>query len=303
EEGELRPQLLDRFGLTVEVRASREPRERAEVVRRRLAFEADPEAFAARWAGAEAGLAERISAARERLGGVRLPDERLEQIAAVCAGFEVDGLRADLVTANAALAHAAWQGRDEVTQADVRAAARLSLPHRRRRDPFDAPGLDESLLDDLLASTAPDDDPPPEGGGAPSDGDTPRGAGGAASDDKAPGDGAPPGDDRPRGESTPPRDARSPGDLRSPGDTDTSGHTRQPADAKPSGNTWPPGDWPPGDGGPSSEARSPGVDGSPGSGTPDGADGRLGGGERVAAVAAPHAVPFWDVPGVGDGAA
>ncbi|TDB77857.1 VWA domain-containing protein [Actinomadura sp. KC216] len=189
EEGELRPQLLDRFGLTVEVRASRVPKERAEVVRRRLAFEADPAGFAARWADAEAGLAERIAAARERLAGVRLPDERLEQIATVCAGFEVDGLRADLVTANAALAHAAWHGRDEVTADDVRAAARLALPHRRRRDPFDAPGLDESLLDDLLGNTSPDDDPPPDGDGG--------------------GEGPPPDDDGPGGPAEPP--AQEPG--------------------------------------------------------------------------------------------
>ncbi|MER7547223.1 VWA domain-containing protein [Spirillospora sp. NPDC127506] len=175
EEGELRPQLLDRFGLTVEVRASRDPKERAEVVRRRLAFEAEPVAFAARWADAEAALAGRIAAARARLPGVRLPDERLEQIAAVCAGFEVDGLRADLVTANAAVAHAAWRGRDEVTADDVRAAARLALPHRRRRDPFDAPGLDESLLDELLDSTSPDDGPDdtPPGGAPPGGGDGP----------------------------------------------------------------------------------------------------------------------------------
>ncbi|GGT85321.1 VWA domain-containing protein [Actinomadura citrea] len=187
EEGELRPQLLDRFGLTVEVRATRDPKERAEVVRRRLAFEADPAAFTARWENAEAELAERIAAARERLAGVRLPDERLEQIAAVCAGFEVDGLRADLVTASAALAHAAWRGGDEVTDEDVRAAARLSLPHRRRRDPFDAPGLDESLLDELLDGTSPED-PPPDGGGGgeppapPEDG----GRGPAPSEDAGP---------------------------------------------------------------------------------------------------------------------
>ncbi|RBQ17759.1 putative cobaltochelatase [Spongiactinospora rosea] len=171
EEGELRPQLLDRFGLTVEVRASREPGERAEVVRRRLAFDADPRGFAARWAEEESALAERIAAARARLADVRLPDARLRQIAEVCAGFEVDGLRADLVTANAAIAHAAWRGRDAVTVEDVRAAARLSLPHRRRRDPFDAPGLDEALLDELLDRTSGDDDPdggprddPPGGG-------------------------------------------------------------------------------------------------------------------------------------------
>jgi magnesium chelatase subunit D len=142
EEGELRPQLLDRFGLTVEVKASRDPGERAEVVRRRLAFDADPVAFAARWTAEESALAARIAEARGRVPDVRLPDARLRQIATVCAAFEVDGLRADLVTANAAIAHAAWSGRDVVTTGDVRAAARLSLPHRRRRDPFDAPGLD-----------------------------------------------------------------------------------------------------------------------------------------------------------------
>ncbi|MFD0473352.1 ATP-binding protein [Nonomuraea thailandensis] len=166
EEGELRPQLLDRFGLTVEVKASRDPAERAEVVRRRLAFDLDPGAFAARWAGEEAALARRIAAARARVAEVRLPDARLRQIATVCAAFEVDGLRADLVTANAAIAHAAWQGRDRVTTEDVRAAARLSLPHRRRRDPFDAPGLDEALLEELLERTSGDDDDPdgPDGG-------------------------------------------------------------------------------------------------------------------------------------------
>ncbi|MCC5581399.1 putative cobaltochelatase [Microtetraspora sp. AC03309] len=180
EEGELRPQLLDRFGLTVEVRASRDPAERAEVVRRRLAFDADPGAFAARWEAEEAALARRILQARERVAEVVLPDARLRQIAAVCAAFEVDGLRADLVTANAAIAHAAWRGRTEVTTEDVREAARLSLPHRRRRDPFDAPGLDESHLDDLLSQHGdsqhgdsqhgdhdPDPDDDPDGPGSP----------------------------------------------------------------------------------------------------------------------------------------
>ncbi|MET8046792.1 magnesium chelatase subunit D family protein [Streptosporangium sp. NPDC005286] len=185
EEGELRPQLLDRFGLTVEVRASRNPDERAEVVRRRLAFDADPASFAAGWAGQEAALARRIAEARERVRQVVLPDARLRQIAGVCAAFEVDGLRADLVTANAAIAHAAWRGGAEVTAEDVREAARLSLPHRRRRDPFDAPGLDESRLDDLLAEHGGDepgepgepDDPDggPGGSGGPGDSDGPEG--------------------------------------------------------------------------------------------------------------------------------
>ncbi|GLY86346.1 magnesium chelatase subunit D family protein [Actinoallomurus iriomotensis] len=153
EEGELRPQLLDRFGLTAEVAATRDPDERAEVVRRRLAYEADPAGFAADWSRADAELAWHIRAARDRLPGVVLSDGALRQITAVCAEFEVDGLRADLVMARAAIALAAWHDRGAVTPADVRLAARLALPHRRRRDPFDAPGLDEDRLDDVLDRT------------------------------------------------------------------------------------------------------------------------------------------------------
>ena len=157
EEGELRPQLLDRFGLTVEVAAPRDPVLRAEVVRRRMAYDADPAAFAAAWAEAEEAVRERLARAQERVPTVELGDAELLLVAQVCAAFEVDGLRADLVTARAAVAHAAWHDRDRVTKADIRAAARLSLPHRRRRNPFDAPGLDEDLLDALLG----DDEPPP----------------------------------------------------------------------------------------------------------------------------------------------
>jgi magnesium chelatase subunit D len=174
EEGELRPQLLDRFGLTVEVRASRDVGTRAEVVRRRMAFEADPAGFAARFAGADAELAGRIAAARERLRSVTLPDGELRRIAAVCAAFDVDGMRADLVIARAASAHAAWRGAEAVEKVDVRAAARLALPHRRRRDPFDEPGMDEQDLDEALDGADPEPEPPdadPDGsgpdGGAP----------------------------------------------------------------------------------------------------------------------------------------
>ncbi|GGT53016.1 magnesium chelatase [Streptomyces kurssanovii] len=177
EEGELRPQLLDRFGLTVEVAASRDPDQRVEVVRRRLAYDDDPAGFAARWAGEEEALRERIVAARELLPRVVLGDVALRQIAATCAAFEVDGMRADIVMARTATALAAWAGRDEVTEEDVRQAALLALPHRRRRNPFDAPGLDESKLDETLDEfgghdepdgdpdpTDPDPGPGPEGG-------------------------------------------------------------------------------------------------------------------------------------------
>jgi len=173
EEGELRPQLLDRFGLTVEVAATRDPAERADVVRRRLAYEADPDGFAAQYAAADAELAEQIAAARERLPHVVLGDRALQEVTTVCAAFDVDGLRADLVTAKAAVALAAWAGRTQVSTDDVRTAARLALPHRRRRTPFEAPGLDEQQLEDALDAVPPDpgsspegDDDPP-GGGAP----------------------------------------------------------------------------------------------------------------------------------------
>ncbi|MEO7446704.1 MAG: VWA domain-containing protein [Humibacillus sp.] len=166
EEGELRPQLLDRFGLTVEVTAPRDPAQRAEVVRRRMAYDADPAAFAVRFAPDQEALASRIADARQRLASVVLPDVVLERVAQVCAGFEVDGLRADLVTARAAVAHAAWAGRDTVTLADVRVAALLALPHRRRRNPFDSPGIDEDLLDALLGE---EPEPTPDGDGSGTD--------------------------------------------------------------------------------------------------------------------------------------
>ncbi|MGW2471089.1 putative cobaltochelatase [Streptomyces bauhiniae] len=169
EEGELRPQLLDRFGLTVEVAASREPDQRVEVVRRRLAYDDDPAAFAARWADEERAVRQRIVAARELLPKVRLGDGALKQIAATCAAFEVDGMRADIVMARTATALAAWDGRSDVLAEDVRQAALLALPHRRRRNPFDAPGLDEDKLDQTLEESAEDDDDPdpdgPGGGG------------------------------------------------------------------------------------------------------------------------------------------
>ncbi|WP_244177082.1 putative cobaltochelatase [Streptomyces albus] len=203
EEGELRPQLLDRFGLTVEVSASREPDLRVEVVRRRLAHDDDPAGFAARWAAEESALRERIAAARALLPSVVLDDRSLRRIAAVCAAFEVDGMRADIVMARTATALAAWAGRTEVREEDVRRAALLALPHRRRRNPFDAPGLDEELLDRTLEEFGGDDDPTdpgpggpdgpeggPDGSGGGDGGDTGNGGGtddGRADDGNAPG--------------------------------------------------------------------------------------------------------------------
>ncbi len=168
EEGELRPQLLDRFGLTVDVHASRDVDVRVEVVRQRMAYEADPDAFAERYADADAELARRIGAARALVDDVALPDNELRRIAALCAAFDVDGMRADLVVARTAVAHAAWRGAGTVEERDVRVAAELALPHRRRRDPFDDPGIDRDQLDEALRRAGADDpepDPEPPGGG------------------------------------------------------------------------------------------------------------------------------------------
>jgi magnesium chelatase subunit D len=170
EEGELRPQLLDRFGLTVEAAAPRDPVTRAEVVRRRMAFDADPAAFNARFADDEKKLAASIVAAQARLTSVMVDDATLTRIAEVCANFGVDGLRADIVIARAAAAHAAWRGATTVDRDDIRVAARLALPHRRRRNPFDAPGLDEQQLDEALGQEddgpdEPDPEPPDPGSG------------------------------------------------------------------------------------------------------------------------------------------
>jgi magnesium chelatase subunit D len=182
EEGELRPQLLDRFGLTVDVRASRDIGVRAGVIRARMAFEADPVGFADRYAEADADLVRHVAAARASVDSVCLPDNELRRIAALCAAFDVDGMRADLVIARTAVAHAAWRGVDVVAEEDVRVAAELALPHRRRRDPFDDPGLDPDMLDDAMAQAGesaedqepdPQPDPPSGGGGSESGSENP----------------------------------------------------------------------------------------------------------------------------------
>ncbi|OBA81701.1 hypothetical protein A9W99_13345 [Mycobacterium sp. 1164966.3] len=171
EEGELRPQLLDRFGLTVDVHASRDVDVRVRVVQQRMAYEADPDVFAERYADADAELARRIASARALVDDVVLPDNELRRIAGLCAAFDVDGMRADLVVARTAVAHAAWRGAKTVAEQDIRVAAELALPHRRRRDPFDEHGIDPHELDEALRQAGDDrePDPDPPGGGQPSD--------------------------------------------------------------------------------------------------------------------------------------
>lgn len=140
EEGELRPQLLDRFGLCVTVTGSTEVAERVAIMQRRARYDADPEGFVAQWAQESSGLAERIADALERIGRVTIGDDRLTRIAHTSLEAGVDGHRADLMMMRAAVAIAAWEGRDETQDADVDAAAHLVLPHRMRRRPLEAVG-------------------------------------------------------------------------------------------------------------------------------------------------------------------
>lgn len=155
EEGELRPQLLDRFGLAVEVAGQTDPASRAEVVRRRIAYEADPARFFERFATQEQALSRQIEAAQALLPQVELSDGLLELITHICAGSGVDGLRADITLYKTAQTLAAWEGRRQVMVDDIRRSAEFVLLHRRRRQPFEEPGLDQQQLDDLIEQHTP----------------------------------------------------------------------------------------------------------------------------------------------------
>jgi len=150
EEGDLRPQLTDRFGLAVDVHAADGIDDRVEILRRRLSFDADPTAFAARWAEAEAALRGAIVAARDRLAGVRLPDRALRLAAELVEAVRVDGHRAELAILKTAQANAAFEGRLAVGPDDLALAARLALRHRMRRGPFEGDGADLSVIDAVL---------------------------------------------------------------------------------------------------------------------------------------------------------
>ncbi|MDO3646110.1 magnesium chelatase subunit D family protein [Nocardia mangyaensis] len=297
EEGELRPQLLDRFGLTVDVAASRQVDTRMAVVRRRLDYEADPEGFAARYADADQVVAERILAARDRLPEVALDDGELRRIAALCAAFDVDGMRADLVVARTATAHAAWRGRDRVTEDDVRIAAELALPHRRRRDPFDEPGISEEQLDEAMraaaeevenAAAAQDFDESSVGDGGDADGEPDRSDRGQGRDD-VDDSGSRNGPNGPDGGGRSPIDghpAEGPQDgIPDEGGPDDEG----PDDGGPDGDG-------PGGGGPDDGTSGP-PEGGPGSGSRPGAESLSG-----TPGSANKPAPRWEVPGIGEGA-
>ena len=167
EEGELRPQLLDRFGLAIEVAAETDPELRADAVRRRLSFDADPAAYERSWAGASDQLRRKLAGARP----ASLPDALARTVSRLCAAAGAESLRADLVICRAAAALAGLEGRDEATVEDVRRVAHLALAHRRRRQPFEQPGVDRDELDRALDEAAepaePEEGDVGAGGGEP----------------------------------------------------------------------------------------------------------------------------------------
>lgn len=152
EEGDLRPQLLDRFGLSVELRGLQHPRERVLIMQRNIAFENDPEAFIAEWQPKERELSERIARARDLLPEVTYTTRDLLTIASLSADLHVDGHRADLVVLKASRAHAAFEGRTAITQRDIAMAAELAYPHRIKHGPFHQSEVTSEQLQERIES-------------------------------------------------------------------------------------------------------------------------------------------------------
>jgi magnesium chelatase subunit D len=156
EEGNLRPQFLDRFGLMVDVEAPRDVIERTEVVRRRITFEGNPEAFSLQWLNNQKALQNQIKAAQQLLSEVVLPDGLLTLISQLCTELNVTSLRADIVMYKTAITLAALDKRTVVTAEDVRQAAELALVHRQRKKPFEGNNKGDNRLDELMQQEQPE---------------------------------------------------------------------------------------------------------------------------------------------------
>jgi magnesium chelatase subunit I len=157
EEGELRPQLLDRFGLAVDVRTPAAIAERVEVIRRRDAYERDPVAFAERWKKDDERVRRQLVSARKRIVDTEVPDAVLEKAAELCVALGTDGLRGELTLMRAARAHAALEGVATVTTLHLRRVAPAALRHRLRRNPLDDSDASvrvARVLDEVLPAAA-----------------------------------------------------------------------------------------------------------------------------------------------------
>jgi len=156
EEGELRPQLLDRFGLMVSVATPSDVPSRIEVVRRRDAFERNGAAFVTRFAPETERIGNRVIAARARLDAIRVPDRALERTVEICLALGTDGLRGELTLMRAARALAAIEGGDSVGERELRRVAPMALSHRLRRDPLDEAGSEARVaraLEEVLGAS------------------------------------------------------------------------------------------------------------------------------------------------------
>ena len=154
EEGELRPQLLDRFALSVDIVGIREARERVMIMERNLAFEQDAEAFRHKWMAKEEELSHQIERGRELVGNVTHTSRDLLSIAALTSSLNVDGHRADLVILKAARAQAAFEGRTKINDHDIALAAELALPHRIKRTPFQQAEMTTEQLQERIEQLA-----------------------------------------------------------------------------------------------------------------------------------------------------
>jgi Mg-chelatase subunit ChlI len=163
EEGDLRPQLLDRFAHSVDVVGLTDAKQRVEILRRRIFFEQDIEGFADAFEGAEQELSERIEAARQRYSLVKYTDKDLYTIAALTASFKVDGHRADIVILRTARAQAAYDGRLQINDRDILLAAELALPHRMKKQPFQDAVMNMDQLQNNVRQARAEADQQPDG--------------------------------------------------------------------------------------------------------------------------------------------
>jgi len=152
EEGELRPQLLDRFGLCVDIQGISDPDIRLEIINRKMGFDDDPKGFVASWANADKEIADRIVKAKLTLPSVKISKDMLRVIVDLCISFDVDGHRGDIAMMKATRALAAYEGRDQVIEADIRTAADMVLLHRMRKTPFSNVTLDAKKISSIISN-------------------------------------------------------------------------------------------------------------------------------------------------------
>jgi len=156
EEGELRPQLLDRFGLCVNIQTLREPQQRVEIVKRWAEYESDPEGFIAKWRSEDENLGKRIQEAKKLLAKVEISEELLTRIANISIVLCVDGHRSDLVLMKSAKTRASFFGRSKVLEEDVDACIEVAFAHRMRRRPFEEMVIDSKKIEEMLNRQSPE---------------------------------------------------------------------------------------------------------------------------------------------------